>query len=222
MKSISNIPESVLSRIWEEQHFQPDSLKTLDGVDVQVIRRGWRNSDNGPDFKQALIRIADQVYEGDIELHLIPGDWHTHGHDTDPSYNHTILHVALWPPQQTTQQLEIVYPERTVLDHRLLSDDIKLVLAALIERMRGGRYEVDGISFAANGMHEVVEDGFNMKALIWWQWISRVTTQRSLETKLEFWHRASCIFRTSSADGPPPISAPNTMYCGTESSLKNH
>jgi hypothetical protein len=91
-----HIPESVLVRIWEEQRFNPDSLKTTTGVPLQVVKRGWRNYDNGPDFKAALIRIGDQMYDGDVELHLEVADWWAHGHETDPHYNRTILHVVLW------------------------------------------------------------------------------------------------------------------------------
>lgn len=91
------VPETVLSRIWEEQRFRPECLHTLDGRDVQIIRRGQRNTDNGPDFRQALIRIGEQVEAGDVELHLEMTDWHGHGHDHDPAYNQTILHVVLRP-----------------------------------------------------------------------------------------------------------------------------
>lgn len=91
------LPEMVLARIWEEQRFQAKNLHTTDGREVQIIRRGQRNLDSGPDFRQALIRIGDQVYAGDIELHLEITDWQSHGHDRDPAYNQTILHVVLWP-----------------------------------------------------------------------------------------------------------------------------
>ena len=97
MKRFEKIPESVLARIWEGQHFQPDSLKTTEGLDVQVIRRGQKNSDSGPDFKNAFIRIGERVCEGDVELHLTISDWYAHGHDSDPGYNRTMLHVVLWP-----------------------------------------------------------------------------------------------------------------------------
>ena len=91
------LPEIVLARIWEEQRFQTNNLHTTDGREVQIIRCGQRNSDSGPDFRQALIRIGDQVYAGDVELHLEITDWQSHGHNRDPAYNQTILHVVLWP-----------------------------------------------------------------------------------------------------------------------------
>ncbi len=101
---IPEVSENFLSRIWAEQRFLPDSLHTTDGHDVQVIRRGRRNSDNGPDFRNALIRIRDDVHEGDVELHLEIADWYGHGHDTDPAYNETILHGVLWPPSSAQQK----------------------------------------------------------------------------------------------------------------------
>jgi len=96
MASRPHIPEAILVRIWEEQRFIPENLKTTTGLPVQIIKRGWRNHDSGPDFKDVLIRIGDQVYEGDVELHLKAADWSAHGHNTDPNYNRTILHVVLW------------------------------------------------------------------------------------------------------------------------------
>lgn len=91
------LSESLLTRIWEQQCFRTECLHTIDGCAVQIICRGQRNFDNGPDFRQALVRVGEQVHAGDVELHLNITDWHAHGHDRDPAYNHTILHVVLWP-----------------------------------------------------------------------------------------------------------------------------
>jgi hypothetical protein len=101
MASKPHIPESVLVRIWEEQRFKPDSLKTTAALPIQIIRRGQRNQNNGPDFQNVLIRIGDSVYEGDVELHLEAADWYAHGHHTDPNYNRTILHVVLWESERS-------------------------------------------------------------------------------------------------------------------------
>lgn len=120
-----HIPESVLVRIWEQQYFQPESLTTTDGQAIQVIRRGRRNFDNGPDFLNALLRIGERMYEGDVELHLEIGDWTAHGHDIDPSYNRTILHVVLWEsrhgqnhPIRTAQGGDI---PTIIVQHRLIA-----------------------------------------------------------------------------------------------------
>ena len=117
-----HVPETMLSRIWEEQRLRSDSLMTPEGLAVQIIRRGQKNFDNGPDFKNALIRIGSRLIEGDIELHLHRSDWRSHGHDSDPAYNHTILHVVLWESQQA--HIKPIYkangdsiPHLTLQDH---------------------------------------------------------------------------------------------------------
>ena len=117
-----HVPETLLSRIWEEQRLHSDSLMTSDGRTIQVIRRGQKNVDNGPDFKHALVRIGSLLIEGDIELHLHDSDWHAHGHDSDPAYNHTILHVVLWesPQARNTQIFKAngeSVPGLTLQDH---------------------------------------------------------------------------------------------------------
>jgi len=98
MESRPHIPEKILTAIWQEQRFNTDVFTTTEGLVIRIIRRGRKNSDNGPDFKNALIRIGSEVCEGDVELHLELSDWRAHGHDKDPAYNHTILHVVLWSP----------------------------------------------------------------------------------------------------------------------------
>lgn len=130
-----HVPETVLARIWEAQSFFPDCLYTTTGLPVQVIRPGILNRDTGPDFTSALVRIGDQTTEGDVELHLHLSDWHAHGHDADPHYNRTILHVVLWPPERPTVNATAVQKANgellpTVFVHHVLNES----LPDLIER----------------------------------------------------------------------------------------
>ena len=89
--------EQWLSRIWETAAFDAIRLTTSDGLEVEILRRGWKNADAGPDFRDALIRLDGRILEGDIELHLRPSDWHAHGHERDQNYADVILHVVFWP-----------------------------------------------------------------------------------------------------------------------------
>lgn len=121
-----HVPETVLARIWEEQRFFPDCLYTTTGQPVQVIRPGRLNHDTGPDFIDALIRIGDHTLEGAVELHLHLHDWEAHGHQHDPHYNRTVLHVVLWPPERPTLSATIVSkangePVPTVFVHHVLN-----------------------------------------------------------------------------------------------------
>lgn len=90
-----NLNESFISRLWLENKYYRD-LKTTDGRSVEVISYGSLNTDSGADFKNALIKIDDKVFEGDVEIHKTFKDWKIHKHSTDGKYNKVILHVVFW------------------------------------------------------------------------------------------------------------------------------
>jgi hypothetical protein len=85
--------------LWFEQLYRP-ILATDDGRTVEVIQPGFWNHAGGPDFTRAVVRFfkegraASEPVMGNIEVHLRPIDWHMHGHDVDPAYDGTILHVV--------------------------------------------------------------------------------------------------------------------------------
>ncbi|PID56239.1 hypothetical protein CSB45_11955 [candidate division KSB3 bacterium] len=124
------ITESVLSRIWEEQRLRPDGLMTSEGLPVQIVRRGCKNTDNGPDFTHALIRIGSQLFEGDVELHLHRSSWHAHGHDRDPAYNRTILHVVFWDDPRG-RNLPVYTADGTRVAHLLLQNSLAFPVEVL-------------------------------------------------------------------------------------------
>ncbi len=99
MKEQPPVSEQFLSRLWEEAAFDAIRLNASDGREVEIIRRGWKNTDAGPDFRDAVIRLDGRVLEGDVELHVRPADWRAHGHERDPNYADVILHVVFWPDQ---------------------------------------------------------------------------------------------------------------------------
>jgi hypothetical protein len=85
--------------LWFEQLHQP-SLVADDGRTVEVVQPGFWNHAGGPDFDRAVLRFsrpgkpASEPVVGNVEVHLRAADWHAHGHDTDPAYEATILHVV--------------------------------------------------------------------------------------------------------------------------------
>ena len=70
-------------------------LVTNEGVDVDVLHTGSYNSDAGPDFFNAKLRIGDNVWCGNVEMHIKASDWMRHGHDRDKLYDSVILHVVV-------------------------------------------------------------------------------------------------------------------------------
>ncbi len=97
----SPIPERLLRQIWREQCFSNSALCTADGKAIEILSPGSPNSDGGPDFLNARIRIDETIYCGDVELHKEVGEWLDHRHEMDPHYNRIILHVVLTAEKNT-------------------------------------------------------------------------------------------------------------------------
>ncbi|MEX0780958.1 MAG: DUF2851 family protein [Balneolales bacterium] len=87
--------ENLFQHIWSGLYFQTPELYTSCGKKVSVIHQGVQNHAGGPDFRQAEINIDGLTFFGDVELHLHPENWFSHGHHKDPHYNQVILHVVL-------------------------------------------------------------------------------------------------------------------------------
>jgi len=89
-----NIHERFLRHIWSKQYLKK-ALRTADGKSLIVIDVGQLNTDSGPDFLNAKVKINNISYAGDIEIHRTIFDWFQHQHQEDPHYNKVILHVVL-------------------------------------------------------------------------------------------------------------------------------
>lgn len=80
---------------WEHRLWKPAAMTTNSGETVEVIDPGLRNSDSGPDFFNAKIKVGRDIWAGNVELHIDAADWYKHHHDKDPAYATVILHVVL-------------------------------------------------------------------------------------------------------------------------------
>ena len=87
--------EELLQYIWKSGLFNANNLFTKDGQEITVYKRGKLNSDSGPDFANAHIRLDFTDWFGNIEIHLNADQWYEHKHHLDKAYNNTILHVVL-------------------------------------------------------------------------------------------------------------------------------
>ena len=94
MKIEEPAPENFLYTIWNDDNALRKPLCTIDGRRVEVIFKGTRNYDAGPDFKNATVVIDGEMHCGDIEVHPVASDWYNHGHHTDARYNNVVLHVV--------------------------------------------------------------------------------------------------------------------------------
>ena len=86
--------EDFLHFIWRTRRFDAAGLSTTQGHVIQIIHPGEYNTDAGPDFFNARLRIGDTEWAGNVEMHLRSSDWLLHGHDTDPAYHNVVLHVV--------------------------------------------------------------------------------------------------------------------------------
>ncbi len=90
--------EDFLQIIWQMQCFSLPAIST-EKVGIQVIKPGFRNKSDGPDFHHARIRMDGLEWNGSVEIHVRSADWKLHGHASDPAYDVVILHVV-WEDDQ--------------------------------------------------------------------------------------------------------------------------
>ncbi len=86
--------EKLLQYLWNYKIFTDYNFKDIDGNSIEIIDYGKWNSDSGPDFLMAKIKINDLILVGNIELHIKSSDWIFHQHSQNPDYKNIILHVV--------------------------------------------------------------------------------------------------------------------------------
>ena len=86
--------ENLLQYIWENQLFDHKNLKTTDNQRITILKIGFLNSNDGPDFCNASIKIGPIIFHGSIEIHTKESEWNRHGHHDNANYNTVILHVC--------------------------------------------------------------------------------------------------------------------------------
>ena len=85
--------EMFLYYLWENRLIT-GTLSTVSGIPIEIVNPGFRNTDSGPDFLEARIRIGDQHWAGHVEIHVRTSDWLKHGHQHDKAYRNVVLHVV--------------------------------------------------------------------------------------------------------------------------------
>ena len=86
--------ENLLHFIWKLKLFSTSKIKTTSGELLEIKSSGLLNYNSGPDFLNAQIRIQDQLWAGNVEIHLKSSDWYIHSHENDESYDSVILRVV--------------------------------------------------------------------------------------------------------------------------------
>lgn len=121
--------EDFLHYIWKFKKFDFGRAKTVSNLSIVLIDTGTPNLNSGPDFFNSKMKIGDQLWAGNVEIHLKSSDWYAHRHETNPDYDNVILHVV-WEDDVEifrkdnsaipTLELRELVPEKTMQNYRNL------------------------------------------------------------------------------------------------------
>lgn len=109
--------EEFLHYVWQYQKWKVVDLQTTDGQRVWIDHPGSVNTDAGPDFFNAQVRIGTQRWAGNVEIHLRSSDWYAHQHQNDPRYNSVILHVVWQHDVEVFRKDETPIPVLEIKDY---------------------------------------------------------------------------------------------------------
>lgn len=112
--------EDFLHYLWKYKKFETTNLQTANGEVVSIKSFGSHNLNAGPDFFNAQITIGDQLWAGNVEIHIKSSDWFVHNHEVDTNYDNVILHVV-W--QHDT---DVFRKDNTAIPTLVLKDYIHL------------------------------------------------------------------------------------------------
>ena len=95
------IQEDFIQYIWRTKLI-PKTWKGQSGENIEIIEFGHWNTDAGPDFFNAKIKIDAHIWVGNVEMHVLTSDWFRHRHEKDGAYKNVILHVVWEDDAQRT------------------------------------------------------------------------------------------------------------------------
>lgn len=168
--------ESILHYVWQYKLFSLQDLKTTTGLAVELIDVGRPNTDAGPDFFNAKLKIGGTLWAGNIEIHNLSSDWQKHKHDADKAYDNVILHVVNKADSEVFRtngevipQLELVVPHSIRENYQELmaakkwipcEDKIHEVPSFLISSWKNALL-VERLERKANDIDELLEQSHN-------------------------------------------------------------
>lgn len=97
--------ESFLHYIWKYQYFRKNNFVTTHGDSVQIFSTGMYNTNSGPDFLNARVKVGEMQWVGNIEIHVNASGWVSHKHDYDPAYENVVLHVV-WKNDREVKRMD--------------------------------------------------------------------------------------------------------------------
>ncbi|WP_320815238.1 DUF2851 family protein [Flavobacterium sp.] len=86
--------EDFLHYLWRNKKFDISNLQTISGEEIVILNSGAYLKQEGPDFFNSQLIIANQKWAGNVEIHHKSSDWYVHHHELDVNYDNVILHVV--------------------------------------------------------------------------------------------------------------------------------
>lgn len=130
---LAELPEALVQDLWHHTNYGRANLRTTAGAQIHVESTGLPNTNGGPDFLGAHVRLDDTLWVGDVEIHRTSVEWFRHGHHRDDRYNSVILHVTLLSDLWTGT---VVRQDGTVVPELVLSGYLNNRLRTLLYRFR--------------------------------------------------------------------------------------
>lgn len=87
--------EALLHYIWKNSLFESRDYLADTGEKISIVDPGKHNTDSGPDFANAKVKINDTLWAGNVEIHKKTSDWNQHQHQKNAAYDNVILHASL-------------------------------------------------------------------------------------------------------------------------------
>jgi hypothetical protein len=164
--------EKLLQYIWQFQYFNHALLTTADNEILQINTPGILNTNQGPDFLDANIKVGNTTWAGNIELHLKSSGWISHQHSKDKNYSNIILHVV-WQDDGTA---ELSFPV--------------LELQNRVSKFLLGRYDELMNTTAFIPCEKNIKQ---VNGLTWKSWVDRLLAER-------LQHKSTIIFKHLTAN----------------------
>src|SRR5690606_27810857 len=124
--------EDFLHYLWKFKKFPFQNLKTTQNELIEIIQVGEHNFNSGPDFFNALLKIDNQLWAGNVEIHMKSSDWYLHNHENDKNYNNVILHVVWEHDVEIFRNKNIPIP--TLELKNIVSDTILVKYSSLFKQ----------------------------------------------------------------------------------------
>lgn len=159
--------EKLLHFIWQFQYFNKTALQTEEGEELIILNQGTLNTNQGPDFLLASVKINNITFVGNIELHVNASDWYKHKHSNDENYNNIVLHVV-WN-----------YDKPLVVKNKIIPT---LELKNLVAKVLLQRYQ-----YLMESKSKILCENFlpALTTISWMSWKERLTAERLEEKSSE-------------------------------------